>query len=192
MNFPKFSCFFLNNLFSSYLDPPSSFISAAKGADANESKLLLFWLASACSNYLIEGKHPKETKSTRDLSSWAVLCYIQEPEHNSWLTQSQKMSSGAHLMNKAVTLQFSLLGCACCSFNILVSHIHTIYLVHSSNGAMKHTGPSPKFRWFKFWKAEISNNLIQMSKERLTNLSWTAKFLQKKINSEKLSLLRLN
>lgn len=69
MNFPMFSCFFLNNLFSSYLDPPSSFISADKGADANDCKLLLLSLGGACSNYLTEGKHPKETKSTRDLAS---------------------------------------------------------------------------------------------------------------------------
>lgn len=42
MNFPVFSCFFLNNVFSSYLDLLLSCIPADKGADANECKLLLF------------------------------------------------------------------------------------------------------------------------------------------------------
>lgn len=42
MNFPVFSCFFLNYLSSSYLDPALSCIPADKGADANECKLLLF------------------------------------------------------------------------------------------------------------------------------------------------------
>lgn len=42
MRFLIFSCFFLINLFSSYLDSLLSCIPADKRADANKCKLLLF------------------------------------------------------------------------------------------------------------------------------------------------------
>lgn len=146
MNFPVFPCLFLDNLFSSYLDPHH--------LSSLQTKVLMQINANCyCSDQLMlapitsQGANMQRRPNAQEiqLPYSQGICYIQEPEHNRWLTQPQKMSSGIHLISKVVTMQFSLLGCACCSFNILVSHIYTIYLVHSSNWAMKHTGPGPKF-----------------------------------------------
>lgn len=134
MNFPVFPCLFPDNLFSSYLNPHH--------LSSLQTKVLMQMNANCyCSDQLMlapitsQGANMQRRQNPQEiqLPYSQGMCYIQEPEHNRWLTQPRKMSSGIHLISKALTLQFSLLLCACCSFNILVSHIYTFHLVHSSS-----------------------------------------------------------